>query len=132
MVLGGDMKITTSSGKKTLKLSKKEWESIGKESGWMRQSSVNYAQLDSYMKSVMEKGEAFSHDGDPYAYAFGHLQSAIAALISDFDHALSGKDYLISSVSEAMGAGDIIRKAIELSKNKTEDIKAEDSNDIIG
>jgi len=126
------MNITTSSGKKTIKMSKKEWTSIGKEAGWMRQSSVDYAKLDSYMNSVTEKGKASSLDGNPYAYAFGHLQAAISALMSDFDNALSGKDYLISGVSEAMGAGDIIRKALELSNGKTEDIKAEDSNDIIG
>jgi hypothetical protein len=32
--------IKTASGKKTVKLSKKEWESIGKKAGWMKTSAT--------------------------------------------------------------------------------------------
>jgi hypothetical protein len=104
------------SDKKRIKISKKEWSDIGKKAGWIKKSSVDYAKLDSYIKAVIEEGKSFSEDGDPYPYAFGHIQSAIAAVFSDFESALSGKDYLISDVSEAIGAGDIIKKAIELSQ----------------
>jgi len=51
--------------------------------------------------------------------------------MSDIEGALNGST-LINSTSKALGAEDILKKALELSKNKTEDIKAEDNNDIIG
>lgn len=34
--------IKTASGKKTIKISKKEWESIGKKAGWMQEEVEEY------------------------------------------------------------------------------------------
>ena len=35
--------VKTASGKKTIKMSKSEWQSIGKKAGWMRKAQVNGA-----------------------------------------------------------------------------------------
>jgi hypothetical protein len=120
------MNIIESSGKKTIKMSQKEWESIGKKAGWMKQSSVDYAKFDSYMKSIVERNEK-ENAGETYAGAFGTLTVVLSNLMSDIEGALNGST-LINSTSKALGAEDILKKALELSKNKTE----EDNNDIIG
>ena len=112
------MKIVSAAGKKSIKMARKEWESIGKKAGWMKQSSINHAQLDSYIKTIMEKGESLGHNGNPYPYVCGHLQSIIEGLLSDLDRVLNGSTF-VGYASKAIGAEDIMNRIIELVEEKS-------------
>ncbi len=108
------MNIVTSSGKKTIKMSKKEWSDIGKKAGWIKKSSVDYAKFDSYMDSIIERNTK-ENPGETYAGAFGSLTVVLSNLMSDIEGALNGSTN-ISSTSKSLGAENILKKAMEVSK----------------
>lgn len=52
--------VKTASGKQAIKLSKKEWQSIGKKAGWMRESGDIIQFPDSFQKYENSDEVAFS------------------------------------------------------------------------
>ena len=55
------MKIVTSSGKKKIKISKKEWEGIGKKAGWMSEGD-DYNDDEVAREECSECGRFFDKD----------------------------------------------------------------------
>ncbi len=72
------MKIVTANGKKTLKISKEEWEGIGKKAGWMKTASTAgdiLSKLDPNSELMIL--DSFNGAGYPREINFGPIPHVI-------------------------------------------------------
>jgi len=71
--VGAQARIVTANGKQTIKISKSEWESIGKKAGWMKEakkkSPMEHGFIDQCIKENKDKG-------DPGAYCASIVDKA--------------------------------------------------------
>ncbi len=65
--------VTASNGKKTIKMSKKEWQSIGKKAGWTKKAEGGNREMKkemiSYLQSIYGNEDLFSIEAAIYWYA---------------------------------------------------------------
>jgi len=79
--------IKTASGKKKLKMSRKEWTSIGKKAGWMRTSQTEATKIF-YEKTILDNADDLKEaiQGKRYKVAkvcLDEIMNALYRLIAD-------------------------------------------------
>ena len=90
-----------------IKLSKSQWEIIGKKASWMKKAELSHYDhaVKAYVEDVKSRGDT-QFRGD---FALGALQEATISVLSDIDNALNGI-YMKNSIVDALGARGIIEK----------------------
>ena len=90
------MKITkTASGKQIVKISKSEWQNIGKKQGWIKMAdSTNYSQIpENTMQALRRMQEEAKTGGGPAAVNPSHYGSFLGAVLkNDLKGALFSAD----------------------------------------
>jgi hypothetical protein len=83
--------VKTASGKQTIKISKKEWQSIGKKAGWMK-------------KAMWDEGEERAgDDDDAYSEVLNKAKEAVALMEESFrNNSLQGKEDAYGMLRESI------------------------------
>ena len=107
--------IKTASGDKTVKISKSEWESIGKKHGWTKEAA--YGGWNDILKNLSEKKLEESKEDESnngivnYPYSFGSFRSEMAYFIRQIEVGLDGYYKLETPIE---GAQELLDKIFAL------------------